>query len=305
MFQKSPQEKYWWYFPIYNLRNPSNNIRLGYATILRFGNLPRQVRKEFLYHWENQHAMNNEYERSKKDYISKKKNSAVLHLVVQAPSWTEAIDQSFKLAKISVSILGFLYRSHFPIEEGRFISGEITTGGRRVSSGTSGEYYHRRSLDICEYKLEFEKEISKLTEILTQPKSEIDRRIRNALITFGIQTSICDENVRFVLLAACLESLLMGKSDRDYLGLRLAEKSAFLFAKDREIMYERVKKAYDKRSGFIHGSGETITQSDVNTMQLTVISILRRLIELKEEGYDRIEKIDTYIHKWKFKDSDY
>jgi hypothetical protein len=304
MSQKRPQEAYWWYFPIYNLRNPSNNVKLGYAKILRFENLPRQVRKEFLYDWENQYTINSEYERSKKDYISKKRNCAVLHLVVEAPSWTEAIDESFKLATIFVSILSFLYRTHFPVEEGRFISGEITTGGRRVSSGTSGEYYHRRSLDICEYKLEFEKEISKLTEILTQPKSEIDRRIGHALVIFGIQTSVSDENVKFVLLATCLESLLIGKSDRDYLGLRLAEKSAFLFARDREIMYERIKKAYDKRSGFIHGSGETITQSDVFTMQLTVVSILRRLLELREKGYDRIEKIDTYIYKLKFKDSD-
>ena len=74
------------------------------------------------------------------------------------------------------------------------------------------------------------------------------------------------------------------------------------FSKDREAIYERVKEAYDKRSGFIHGSGETITQSDVGVMQATVISVLRRLIELKEEGYDRMEKIDAYICKSKFKD---
>ena len=67
-------------------------------------------------------------------------------------------------------------------------------------------------------------------------------------------------------------------------------------------MYDGVEKAYDKRSGFIHGSGEAITQNDVNVMKGTVSSILKRLIELKEEGYDRMEKIDAYIQELKFRD---
>ena len=66
-------------------------------------------------------------------------------------------------------------------------------------------------------------------------------------------------------------------------------------------MYDRVKKAYDKRSAFIHGSEKTITQIDLNEMQATVVSILRRLIELKEEGYDNMEKVDAFIKKLKFK----
>ena len=218
MTGKGQQETYWWYFPIYNLRNPSNNVKLGNGTILRFESLPRQVRKEFLIHWEHQHTINNEYLRSKKDYINVKKNCAVLNLEVKAAGWTEAIDISFKAAKSSVSIISFLYRTHFPIEEAKFVSGETTTGGNRITSGSAGEYYPRRSLLICEYNLKFEKEISKLTEILTNPKCEIDRRIGNALMIFEIQASISDQNVKFVLLATCLESLLMGKSDRDYLG---------------------------------------------------------------------------------------
>ena len=301
MTENRPQETYRWYFPIYNLRNPSNNVKLGYGTILKFESLPRQMRKEFLIHWEQQHTINNEYILSKKNYIHVKKNCAVLNLEVKAPSWREAIDISFKAAKSSVSILSFLYRTHFPIEEGKFVSEATTAGERRSSFGSAGEYYPRRSLFICEYNLEFEKEISKLTEILTNPKSEIERRIKNALTIFEIQTSISDRSVKFVLLATCLESLLMGKSDRDYLGSRLSEKSAFLCTNNREVMYTSVKRAYDKRSGFIHGSGETTTQNDVNNMQETVVSILKRLIELKEEGYDRMEKIDAYIQKLKFK----
>ena len=205
MSQKGPQETYEFYFPIYNLFNPSSNVKLGYGTILRFERLPRQIRKEFLFYWERQCTINNEYEQSKKYYIDKKRNCAILHLETKAPSWTVAIDESFRSAKASVSILSFLYKTHFPIEEAKFVGEQTTTGGRYTSSGSAGEYYHRRSLKICEYNSEFEKEISKLTEILVDPKSEIDRRIRNTLMIFEIQTSASDENVKFVLLATCLD----------------------------------------------------------------------------------------------------
>lgn len=301
MASKLPLETYWWYFPLYNLKNPLKDINLGFGKILRFESLPRQVRKEFLIRWEQQHAVNNEYIQSKRAYISSKKSCAILHLEVKALNWHDAIDESFKVAKSSVGILSFLYLTHFPVEEGRFISGAIVAGGRRTSSGTSGEYYPRRSLVICEYAPAFEKEISKLTEILTNPKSEVDRRIRNALTTFEIQTSVPDQNVKFVLLVTCLESLLMGKSDRDYLGSKLSEKSAFLFPTEREAMYNRVKKAYAKRSAFVHGSEKTITQIDLNEMQALVVSILRRLIELEEEGYDNIEKVEAFIKGLKFR----
>jgi hypothetical protein len=301
MAKKLPLETYWWYFPLYNFRNPLKDINLGFGALLRFESLPRQVRKEFLIHWEQQHAINNEYIQSKRGYIGSKKSCAILSLEVKESIWDAAIDISFKAAKSSVSILSFLYLTHFPVEEGKFISGEIVAGGRRVISGSSGEYYPRRSLDICEYKSEHEKEISKLTEILKNPKSEIDRRIKSALTTFEIQTSVPDQNVKFVLLVTCLESLLMGKSDRDYLGARLSEKSAFLFPNDREVMYNRVKKAYDKRSAFIHGSEKTVKQIDLNEMQATVVSIVRQLIDLKENGYDNMEKVDAFIKKLKFR----
>jgi len=45
MSQKGPQETYEFYFPIYNLFNPSSNVKLGYGTILRFERLPRQIRR--------------------------------------------------------------------------------------------------------------------------------------------------------------------------------------------------------------------------------------------------------------------
>lgn len=302
MQRKVPYELYDHYYPLYNLRNPSNNIKVGYATIQRFENLPRQLRKQFLNNWELQYSVNNEYEHSKRWFIAERKNCAFFHVEVKASDWSKAIDQSFELAKVSVSILSFLYQDHFPIHDSQFVSGERIKSGYRASHGSSGEYYYRRTLQVFEYDPAYEKEIPKLTEILTEPESEIDRKIGNALLIFEIQTTVIDERVRFILLATCLESLLMGKSDRDYLGWRLAEKSAFLFPTNREAIYQRVKKAYDMRSGFIHGSNELITKNDRSNLQALIVSILRRLIELENEGFKSIERIDEYIRTLKFKD---
>ena len=304
MSQKVPYKLYNHYFPLYNLRDPSNNIKMGYATIQRFENLPRQLRKQFLNHWELQYGVNNEYKDSKRWFIAERKNCAFFQVEVKASDWSEAIDQSFGLAKASASILSFLYQGHFPIYDSQFVSGERIKGGYHASYGSSGEYYYRRSLEVFEYDPTYETEIPKLTEILTEPKSEIDRKIRNALLIFELQTAVIDERVRFVLLATCLESLLMGKSDRDYLRWRLAEKSAFLFPANREAIYQRVKKAYDMRSGFIHGSNEPITENDRSNLQTIVVSILRELIELESEGFNSMERIDEHVRKLKFKDQD-
>jgi hypothetical protein len=171
--------------------------------------------------------------------------------------------------------------------------------GSKVSGGF-GDYYYIPSLWICEYQPKYEEMISKLSDILTKPKCEIDRKIKNTLIIFGIQTSVTNEQVRFVLLTTCLESLLMAKSDRDYLRWKLAEKTAFL-SKNRIMVNTYVKSVYDKRSSFIHGSpSEIITEEDVNTIQGAVILVLRKLIELKESGFKTMEDIRELIEKLKF-----
>jgi hypothetical protein len=230
-----------------------------------------------------------------------RKASAFLHVQVKTKNWNDAIDESHKVAETSASILSFLYRAHFPILEGQFLSGDKIKGGNRTSHGYSGEYYYKRGTTF-NFKPEFEKEISLLTDILTKPKSRIDNKINNALSLFNLQTSILDGGTRYVLLATCLESLLLDKNDRDYLRWRLAEKSAFLFAQNRKEIYNKVKKTYDKRSSFVHGSGEPICIADLNNMQDIVVSIMRRMVELRNEGFDTMEKIDEYITELKFRE---
>ncbi len=297
MSQKNETNRYHFYYPIYNLRGPTNNVKLGYSTILTFDNLPKEIQRKFLFFWKNYFTIYTEWAKTEEEYIDRKKTSTFLHLKVRARNGEEAIEKAFKSAKDSVNILSFLYWVYFPIHHCFYVSQDSEI------AGGAGDYYYIPSLWICEYQSKFDEEISKLTAILAKPKSEIEKRIRTALKIFGIQVSITNLQVRFVLLVTCLESLLSTDSG-DYLGWKLAEKTAFL-AKNRKLVYEEVRKAYAKRSAFIHGSSsqkplKIITENDVNKMQGTVISVLRKLVEFTESGYAKMKEFDEHIENIKF-----
>lgn len=286
------ENTYHFYYAIYNLRNPQSNVKLGNSTILRFDDLPTKTQEHFIGWWKRYFALYTEWARTEEELVNKKKTSTFIHLKVKAKSDDEAIDKAFKSARDSTNILSFLYWVHFPIHLGFYFREDFTV------SGGPEEYYYIPNLWIVEYQSKFNDEIMRLSNILTKPKSEIENKIRNTLRMFGIQVSITNVQVRFVLLVTCLESLL--STD---IGEKLAEKTAFLLGKNRRICYQGVKEAYRKRSEFIHGSSsKIITEDDVNTMQGTVISVLRKLIELGDSGYTKIEEIDEYVEKTKFRE---
>lgn len=133
--------------------------------------------------------------------------------------------------------------------------------------------------------------------------------MKNALRIFGIQTSITNDQVKFVLLVTALESLLLTGSDRDYILWRLAEKTAFLLGKngkDRRKVNDYVKLAYKKRSAFIHDAHARIDEKDRYKMENLVVPTFYKLMELREQGYVEIQKkedvrnVEEYIEEMKF-----
>lgn len=124
MSQKA-REEYEYYFPLYNLHQPLKIVKLGHGALQAFGNLPRQMRREFLLQWDLQQSEINQSVRSKKWFISNMKDCAILSVEVKSGNWTESIDQSARLAKESISILSFLYRAHFSVDEARFLAANV------------------------------------------------------------------------------------------------------------------------------------------------------------------------------------
>lgn len=161
------------------------------------------------------------------------------------------------------------------------------------------------------YVKRFEERIAILTDIFTKTNlNEIERKIRNTVRIFGIQTAITNDQVRFVLLITCLESLLMTGRDKDYILWKLAEKSAFILGRDKRGINNYIKEAYGKRSAFVHGSTKEevlVTENDITKAQELVINLVWKLVfDFLENGYSNIKKrkgsksIDEYIEETKF-----
>jgi len=147
-----------------------------------------------------------------------------------------------------------------------------------------------------------------LTDVLTKPTTIIEKKIGNAIKIFGIETSIMNQQVRFVLLVTCLEGLLMTGSNRDYLLWKLAEKTAFLLDNNKRKTNDYVKSAYRRRSSFVHGSlrKNVITKDDVRSMENLVTYVVWKLMDFRKQGYVSVQKksgvksIDEYIEEIKF-----
>ena len=299
---------YHFYYPIYNLREPSSNVKLGYSTILTFDALPKRIKEKFLFFWKNYFTIYTEWAKTEEEVVNKKKTATFLHLKVKANGSYKATEKASNRAKDSVYILRFLYGVNFPITHCFYII-EDSEG-----VGGAGEYFYVLSLYIGKYQSKFDKEISELTDIMTKPKpTTIQSKIKKSLRIFGIQKSLTSEKVRFVLLVTCLESLLLTQSDRDYILWKLAEKTAFLIGKNRKKVNDYVKLAYNKRSDFIHGKKNRkkyeITKADVYSMEGIVVSIIHKLMEFIDQGYTEIKKVegvksvDGYIEEIKFREN--
>lgn len=279
-------------------------MKLGSCTVVTFGDLPERIQQCFIEMWRHHFTVDTEYAQTEDELIERKKRSTFLYLTVEANGSHKATEKASDLADECVDVLRFLYRHHFPVNECYYISEDGKNLGGRESVGER----FRGSARFVEL---FEKGIQKLTDIMTRSNpTQIEQRIRNALRIFGIQTTLANEQLRFVLLLTCLESLLLSGSDRDYIGWKLAEKTAFLLGKNRRKTNEYVKQAYGIRSAFIHGNTrqkeKTEAEDELHNMENLVVSVFWKLIELREQGYATIQKkknvknVEDYIEKLKF-----
>lgn len=108
----------------------------------------------------------------------------------------------------------------------------------------------------------------------------------------GLVRASKQPQIKLLFNIAALESLLLTKNDRDYLGNKLAEKTAFLLGKDfeqRMKIFRDIKKLYSKRSALIHGGKEQdISIRDERQSEMYVKEVIFKLAELYKQ-YKEIE----------------
>jgi hypothetical protein len=292
------------YVPIYYLYDFPKNMKLGGSMILDFQDLPTDVQSYFIMRWEHGFSIYTEYHRTKEDYTDLKKGSVFIHFVVEANGPDKANQKGRDLAEEVFHIVRFLYVINFNIVDMRY---EVRD--RKMAGGMEG-IAGLPFIGGASYVKRFEERFTILTDIFTRANlNEVERKIRNAVRIFGIQTAITNNQVRFVLLVTCLETLLMTESDREYTLWKLGEKSAFILGRNKRRINNYIKEAYGKRSAFVHGriKEALVTENDIFEAQGLVINLVWKLVfDFLRNGYTSIQKrkgsksIDEYIEETKF-----
>lgn len=293
------------YFPIYCLYDFPEDMKIAQTNVIEFDDLPKEVQNHFITYWKHKFTINREFYRTEKEYVKRKKSSVFLTLNIKANGYEKAIEMAKESAEDALHIIRFMHRINFNLidiwyvqEKGKFSGGQNELAGLPFDGWSKFVEQDKEQFDI-------------LTDIFTKKNpNEIERKIKKSLRIFGIQTSITNKQVRFVLLISSLESLLMTKGDKDYLGWKLAEKSAFIYDEKKLKTYNYVKKCYNKRSQFIHGNVKNemlVTKYDILEVEGLVRGLIWKLIfNFLQKGYNRVQKgkgvksIDWYIEDQKF-----
>ena len=152
--------------------------------------------------------------------------------------------------------------------------------------------------------------LSKITN--KDKKSNLEKKLLNSLKIYGLSRHSRRLENRFLMLISACESLLLSKNDRDYLGFKLREKTAFLLLKKgdgRRDLYNRMGKFYDMRSRLVHDGETNMSKDDLMYLEDIYLHLIIKMTQLTKK-YSKMEKksnekdkhgIEDYIECLKFK----
>ncbi len=146
-----------------------------------------------------------------------------------------------------------------------------------------------KGMEWSRYYPKQEKFLDRLSEISTKENpSQLELKVLRALDMFWLSQLTPKKEVEFLLLISTQESLLLTGQDRDYLGLKLAEKTAFLLESDENLRIKTdksMKKMYSLRSGLIHSGKRKIDNNDLVQLKSYVYRTLLKIIDLSSKYY--------------------
>lgn len=212
--------------------------------------------------------------------------------------------QSF-LGMLSLLMVGF------PIDD-RSLIGVIVADNRQefIAPDTLGK--NSITNGWAKFHPALTQDVEEVKKILAKPKpSELERKLILSSKMYWLALQSYSPEITFISLISALESLLLGVSDRDYIGLKIAEKVAFLMSdeqKERLKIYKSMKKYYDIRSSLVHGkSGKAVMveEADLSTIKHIFMTVFEKLLHLVET-YPNLttedgKGLDDYINELRFK----
>ena len=154
--------------------------------------------------------------------------------------------------------------------------------------------------------------LDKLSRIsLDKKPNRLKQKILQAIQVYGLSRLSYKAEIRFLFLVSSFESLLLTENDRDYLGKKISEKTAFLLEDEYEKrleLYKLMKGFYGKRSSLVHRGKIEISDSEVRTIENLFRALVFKILELSNE-YTKMEQkshnkdkegIEDYINKLRF-----
>lgn len=163
--------------------------------------------------------------------------------------------------------------------------------------------YNRR------YHEKYFEQLSKIT--LVQKQTALQKKILQAVQIYGLSRFSQKKEIRFLFLISSFESLLLTKSDRDYLGMKLSEKTSFILEDNYEKrikLYKQMKKYYSKRSKLVHEGKTQISNVEIRNLNNVFRKTVFKLLELsttytkmeQREKSTKPEGIEDLINQLKF-----
>ena len=313
-------DTYEFFFPALELFNFPDGYILGLCELHSFTKLPQQIQTQISSKWKYSYeSERNIYlVRSFDEYQERKKRETYFCLSVQALGNGKAIEKATRLANQGLNILKCFYLlEHAPRLVACQYKVGASSGAVREERFIWGWYNHRTDKEIEGYLRIVNDFVRKGID------DEVARRCLSAIDIYGMMERETALKLKFLLSVMAVESLLLGKDDKDFLGWKLREKVAMLLGDTpvwvkqylgkepeekltdeerdkarsaaRAELAKSVGKIYDKRSALVHqDAGEEITEDDFiyasNIMRFSLHRILRLY---NEKGVRRVSKTST------------
>lgn len=310
---------YDFFFPAMELFNFPDGYNLGLCELHSYNKLPPLAQTHISSEWEYMYEREKViyYARSLEEYQEQKKKETYFCVTVRALGHNKAIETATKRTNQALNILKCFYLlEHMPqLTACYYLVDNKSVGSVRGERFKWGWHSHRVISEIEEY-------IQTINGfLLNETDDEMARRCLSAIDTYGFIQSDTPLELKFLLSVIGIESLLLGKEDKDFLGWKLREKVAFLLGDSpvwfriflnketptqmecdknriaaRANLAKRITEMYEKRSALVHRyeGDKELTEDDFHFASMIMRFSLHKLLRLYiKAGIRRVSKAST------------
>jgi len=298
------------FFQLPELVGFPDNYNIGYGKFRKFTSLPKIVRDLATGLTKGKVGqVRTERERIQTMYIREIR----IPLNTNTGCWLEieksgvssfiVLENALQSAEMSLDILRII-RPHIRISLPQYVISK--------SSNERKAFFNALNIELYKYHFDHQEQelIDRLNTLIVNPRSELEKRVLNALQFYRIGRNFSPEDQALFYYVAAIENLILGKNDRDVLRWRFAEKAAFLLEGDLTGRLEIVnafKSLYDARSTIAHGIMRKSENRKISQAKESLIKIIIRILELIDKkglisvsSEGKNNSLDEYVDQIKY-----